>query len=60
MTIAMTVTQVSELADVSKALLDLMEGLEDAVQRLLRIVGDLVGPASPDPKDNLRKEKPWT
>lgn len=50
MTTTITAKQGLELCDVSKHLVDLVDGIFDAVDRLLRMVGDLVGPASPDPE----------
>jgi hypothetical protein len=43
-------TQCSELLDVTAVLLELAQAINDAAERLIRLVGDLVGPASPDPE----------
>jgi hypothetical protein len=44
-------TQCLEVHDVAKALVDLSRGIDDAVARLVRVLGELVSPASPDPEE---------
>jgi hypothetical protein len=49
-TMAITYGQQMEVYDVTGVLLDLAQGITKAVDRLLRVLGDLVSPASPDPE----------
>jgi hypothetical protein len=46
-------TQCLEIYDVTKTLADLSSGITSAAARLLRLVGDLIGPASPDPEEEF-------
>jgi hypothetical protein len=45
-------TESLELYDVTKTLVEISRGINNAAARLLRMVGDLIGPASPDPEES--------
>jgi hypothetical protein len=48
-------TQCLEIHDVAKVLADISRGITDAATRLVRLVGELIGPASPDPEEEERR-----
>jgi len=50
-TMTITYSQWTEVHDVTGVLLDLARGINKAVDRLLRVLGDLVSPASPNPEE---------
>jgi hypothetical protein len=57
MTITMTEGQIDELVEVPKGLLEIADAIDRAVERLLRLIGDLIGPASPDPEEHLNERR---
>ena len=57
MTITMTETQIEQLVELPKALLEIADAVNRAVERLLRLTGDLIGPASPDPEEHLKERR---
>jgi hypothetical protein len=57
MTITMTEVQIEELVEVPKGLLEIAAAINRAVERLLRLTGDLISPASPDPEEHLNERR---